>query len=112
MARNTYELNYSRILGYGTVHDVADITMHFGNKGEKVRQLQEKLVYLDLLDPQYVNGAFGNATNEALRTFQLQYNLRPLGWANMATQQKLDEACQEKYENTPDNWIVGSEDDG
>ena len=112
VARNTYELNYGRILGYGTVHDVADITMHFGNKGEKVRQLQEKLVYLDLLDPQYVNGAFGNATNEALRAFQLEYNLRPLGWANMVTQQKLDEACQEKYENTPDNWIVGSEDDG
>ena len=111
VARNTYELNYSRILGYGTVHDVADITMHFGNKGEKVRQLQEKLAYLGLLDPQYVNGAFGNATNEALRTFQLEYDLRPLGWANMATQKKLDAACQEKYENTPDNWIVESEGD-
>ena len=100
-----------RILGYGTVHDAADITMHFGNKGEKVRQLQEKLAYLGLLDPQYVNGAFGNATNEALRTFQLEYDLRPLGWANMLTQKKLDDACQEKYENTPDNWIVESEGD-
>ena len=52
VARNTYSLLDGRILGYGTVHDVADITMHFGNRGEKVRQLQEKLVYLGLLQLQ------------------------------------------------------------
>lgn len=106
VARNTYELNYSRILGYGTVHDAADITMHFGNQGEKVRQLQEKLVYLGLLDPQYENGVFGNATHDALRSFQLEHDLRPLGLANLSTQRRLDEACQEKYENTPSTWIV------
>ena len=111
VARNVYELNYGRILGYGTVHDVADITMHFGNKGEKVRQLQEKLVYLNFLEPQYVNGFFGNATNAALRAFQLEKGLRPLGWANMTTQQQLDKACQAKYESDPDNWVVVSEDD-
>ena len=111
VARNVYELNKGGILGYGTVHDVADITMHFGNKGEKVRQLQEKLVYLGLLDEEYVNGVFGNATNAALQAFQAEYGLRPPGWANMATQMKLDEACQEKYENTPESWIVGSEED-
>ena len=74
VARNTYSLLDGRILGYGTVHDVADITMHFGNRGEKVRQLQEKLVYLGLLDPEYVNGTFGNATNKALQAFSGAYN--------------------------------------
>ena len=106
VARNTYELNYGRILGYGTVHDAADITMHFGNKGEKVRQLQEKLIYIGLLDPLYENGTFGNATYDALRTFQLEWDLRPLGLANMSTQRKLDEVCRQKYENTPSTWIV------
>ena len=106
VARNDYELNYGRILGYGTVHDVADITMHFGNKGEKVRQLQEKLIYLGLLDPQYENGVFGNATYDALRAFQLEWDLRPFGWANMSTQKKLDDVCQEKYESTPSTWLV------
>ena len=106
VARDTYDLNYSRILGYGTVHDVADITMQFGNRGEKVRQLQEKLVYIGFLDPQYENGFFGNATHDALRAFQLEYSLRPLGLANMATQQKLDEVCQQKYENDPATWTV------
>ena len=106
VARNNYDLNYPRILGYGTVHDVADITMHFGNKGEKVRQLQEKLIYLGLLDQQYETGTFGNATYDALREFQLEWNLRPLGLANMSTQKKLDEACQEKYESMPSTWLV------
>ena len=85
--------------------------MHFGNRGEKVRQLQEKLVYLGLLDPQYVNGIFGNATNTALRSFQLEKGLRPLGWANMATQQQLDEACQAKYESDPESWVVESDEE-
>ncbi|MBR3429921.1 MAG: peptidoglycan-binding protein [Clostridia bacterium] len=109
VARDVYDVNYSRILGYGTVHDVADITMQFGNKGEKVRQLQEKLIYLGYLDPQYETGTFGNATHEALRAFQLEYRLRPLGLANMSTQQKLDEICQIKYENDPATWTVSED---
>ena len=109
--RNSYEINEGRILGYGTVHDVADLTIHFGNKGEKVRQLQEKLVYLDLLDPEYVNGVFGNATNKALQAFQLERGLRPLGWANMSTTKALDEACQQKFEDTPASWVVSEDDD-
>ena len=106
VARNVYELNYSRILGYGTVHDVADITMHLGNKGEKVRQLQSKLIYLGLLEPQYETGSFGSATHQALRAFQQEHGLSAHGWANMVTQQLLDEACQEKYISTPSTWIV------
>ena len=109
VARNTYSLLDGRILGYGTVHDVADITMHFGNRGEKVRQLQEKLVYLGLLDPEYVNGTFGNATNKALQAFQQERNLRPLGWATLSTQQQLDAACQAKYEADPASWVVSDE---
>ena len=109
VARDTYELNYSRILGYGTVHDVADIILRFGNKGEKVRQLQEKLVYLGFLDPQYVNGTFGNATVEAVRAFQSSRGLQKYGLANMATQYALDEAVEEKYMNDPSTWTVSDD---
>ena len=106
VARNAFDLNYSRILGYGTVHDVADITMHLGNKGEKVRQLQEKLIYLGLLDPEYETGVFGTATHQAVRDFQISQGLSAHGWANMATQQKLDEAWEKKYYSTPSTWVV------
>ena len=110
VARDVYDLNYSRILGYGTVHDVADITMSAGNRGEKVRQLQEKLAYLDLLDPQYVTGTFGNATIQALYAFQRGHGLRT-GIANLDTQLKLDEAVQAKRESDPSTWTVSDDED-
>jgi hypothetical protein len=110
VARDVYDLNYSRILGYGTVHDVADITMSAGNRGEKVRQLQEKLAYLDLLDPQYVTGTFGNATIQALYAFQRGHDLRT-GIANLDTQLKLDEAVQAKRESDPSTWTVSDDED-
>ena len=106
VARDTYDLNYSRILGYGTVHDVADITMHYGNRGEKVRQLQEKLIYLGLLDPQVENGVYGNRTLDAVRAFQASAGLNASGFANRVTQQQLDESCLLKYEADPATWTV------
>ena len=109
VARDTYDLNYSRILGYGTVHDVADIVMRFGNKGEKVRRLQEKLAYLGFLDPQYITGTYGNATVEAVRSFQSSHSLQKYGLANMATQFALDEAVEEKYMNDPSTWTVAED---
>ena len=110
VARDVYDLNYSRILGYGTVHDVADITMHYGNRGEKVRQLQEKLIYLGYLDPQYENGTYGNQTLDAVRAFQASAGLSATGFANRVTQQQPDEACLIKYEADPSTWTVTDDD--
>jgi len=110
VARDVYELNYSRILGYGTVHDVADITMHFGNEGEKVRQLQEKLVYLGYLDPVYETGHFGNMTLSAVQAFQSAHRLRASGIANIETQLRLDEAVEWKIDQDPLTWTVVDED--
>ena len=106
VARDVYDLNYSRILGYGTVHDVAEITMHFGNRGEKVRQLQEKLVYLKYLDPEYQNGTFGNATHDAVKAFQQANGLSPSGIANLSTQLKLEEVYRYTFDRDPDIWTV------
>ena len=106
VARDVYDLNYGRILGYGTVHDAADITMHYGNRGEKVRQLQEKLIYVGLMDPQDQNGVYGSRTAAAVRGFQVSAGLSATGFANMTTQQALDEACLQKYENDPATWTV------
>ena len=111
VARDVYDLNYSRILGYGTVSDVADITMSFGNTWEKVRQLQEKLIYLNYLEPGYGNGTFGNATLDALRLFQTDHGIRPTGIANIRTQKKLDEEGDLKIFSDPDTWTVVDEDD-
>jgi len=109
--RAVYDLTYNRILGYGTVHDVADTTMRFGNGGEKVRILQEKLAYLGYLTADKVDGAYGQGTADAVKAFQTQNGLKPLGIANMATQYKLDEAIEIAIDNDPETWTVIDEDD-
>ena len=114
VARDEYDLNYSRILGYGTVHDVADITMQYGCKGKKVRELQEKLAYLGLLAEEHVTGTFGTATLESIR--QLQQNpdnhLKVSGIANISTQQRLNELFETKRDLDPNTWqVIDSDDD-
>lgn len=109
VARAVYELNDPSILGYGTVHDVADITMRFGNEGEKVRRLQEKLSYLGYLDPSLVTGRFGDATAAAVSAFQASRGLAAGGIANMKTQQLLETEYADRYLNDPEIWSVVDE---
>ena len=110
VARNAYDLNSQNILGYGTVHDVADITMTFGNQGEKVRQLQEKLAYLGFLDPSLVSGRYGDSTVDAVRDYQTYAGLRQNGIANISTQLKLNDEYAVRYQNDPAVWTVTDED--
>ena len=110
VARNTYDLNSPGILGYGTVHDVADITMSFGNQGEKVRQLQEKLSYLGFLDPALVSGRYGEGTVEAVRDYQTYAGLKQNGIANRDTQLILDSEYTARYQSDPEIWTVIDED--
>ena len=107
--RNTYSLTYTRILGYGTVHDVADWTMRSGNSGEKVRQLQEMLVTLGYLNREDVDGSFGSRTVNAVQAFQAEMGLRASGIANMETQQLLAQAVTDAIRDDPTNWIVVDE---
>ncbi len=111
VARDVYDLNFSRILGYGTVHDAADISMHPGNRGEKVRQLQEKLIYIGYLVKDGMNGIYDSATTEAVRAFQLDNALRISGYANIATQLLLDEIVAAKRDLDPKTWQVIDDED-
>ena len=110
VSRGTYSIHDASILGYGTVHDVMDITMHFGNTGEKVRHLQEKLIYLGYLGAEYETGHFGNATADAVRAFQKEQSQRPSGIANISMQLALDEAVEAKVNSDPLTWTVVDED--
>lgn len=111
VTRNVYALTSSQILGFGTVHDLVDITMRFGNEGQKVRQLQQKLVRLGYLEEAYITGHFGNATADALRRFQTDAGLRPNALANIDTQLLLDEKIKERDYNDPTLWMVVEDED-
>jgi len=111
VARNTYSLTNSQILGFGTVHDLADITMRYGNSGVKVRQLQENLSYLGYLEENYVTGSFGAGTASAVRAFQLAHNLHPNSIANQETQLLLQQEVELKRDKDPATWTVIDEDE-
>ncbi len=111
VSRNVYSLSNTQILGYGTVHDLADITMRFGNSGEKVRQLQESLSYLGYLESRFVTGDFGNATAAAVRAFQTGHGLRATSIANMETQLRLQDEVDQKRDRDPQTWAVVDEDE-
>ena len=104
--RNVYDLTYTRILGFGTVHDAMDITMRSGNSGVKVKQLQEKLCYLGYLSPEKVDGVYGSGTIEAIRAFQTDKGLKVHGIANIATQTALNKAYDVAIDNDPATWLV------
>ena len=111
VARNVYSLYEPRILGYGTVHDMADITMRYGNSGEKVRQMQDTLAYLGYLESRFVTGNFGNATVAAVRSFQNRHGLKGNAVANLETQRRMQEEAERKRDQDPATWTVVDEDE-
>lgn len=111
VARVTYSSNDKKILGYGTVHDVADWTMRLGNSGKKVTELQEKLIYLGYLEAGKADGHYGSATQDAINRYQVAHGLKVLGIANIETQTLINRQCDEKKYADPDAWSVVEEDD-
>ena len=104
--RATYDLTYSRILGYGTVHDVCDWTIRGGNSGQKVLQLQQKLIRLGYLDPGSADGVYGGATAQAIRDFQARNDLKVNGIANITTQTLIDQYIRFDALYSPESWAV------
>ncbi len=111
VARNSYALNDGRILGYGTVHDVADWTMRLGNTGAKVTELQNKLIYLGLMAQGSADGHFGAATQNAIFAYQKAHGLKELGIANIQTQTLINQEYDQKRYADPDMWQVADDDD-
>lgn len=88
--RNVYPLDGWSILGYGTVHDLADITLRFGCDGEKVLALQRELAAAGLLESQYTTGRYGAITTDAVKALQQQSGILETGVANLETRLALD----------------------
>lgn len=108
--RQEYALTYTRILGFGTVHDVMDITMRSGCTGVKVQALQDKLSYLGYLSPDKADGVYGTATVQAITDFQAANQLKTYGIANITTQTLLNELYETALFNDPASWLIDDED--
>ena len=94
--RNDYALDSWRILGYGTVYDLADWTLKFGHSGPKVKALQEELVSAGLLEEKYTTGKFGAITQDCIKAVQRQYGILETGIANLETRAALRRMAAQK----------------
>ena len=94
--RNDYALDSWRILGYGTVYDLADWTLKFGHSGPKVKALQEELVSAGLLEGKYTTGKFGAITQDCIKAVQRQYGILETGIANLETRAALRRMAAQK----------------
>ena len=104
--RAVYPLETRLVLGYGTVHDVADVNMRSGNKGEKVRALQEKLCLLGYLEESKVDGVYGSGTVSAVKAFQgVMAEKKQTGIAELKTQAAIDAAVV-KWEDDHQSYLV------
>jgi hypothetical protein len=87
--RNDYAIDYWRILGYGTVYDLADMTLKFGHSGPKVTELQKELVQAGLLEERYTTGKYGAITTDCVKAVQRRAGIQETGIANLETRMAL-----------------------
>lgn len=106
VARAHYDLTDWRIQGYGTVRDLADIVLRMGVKGEKVRQLQQKLADIALLGADQVSGNYNQKTSDAVKAFQYEMGMPTTGIANQVTQLRLDEYLAQYKAEHSEFWTV------
>ena len=107
--RSSHVLTDWRVMGYGTVRDVAGLVMKSGDTGVKVLALQQKLHALGYLDEKNVVGTYGSATAQAVKDFQAATDKVPTGIANRHTQLKIDELYWQLYWQTDDNFLIHQE---
>ena len=106
VVQNSYPLDYWAILGYGTVNDVADIVMRFGNKGAKVEALQKDLSDAGFFPAgQKITGQYGAITERCVKAVQRQMGAVETGIADHATQLYLKRLVYEQSADNPDNWV-------
>ncbi len=87
--RAAYPLTDWRIMGYGTVHDVADLVLRMGNNGLKVKALQERLILVGLMEEGGETALYNQRTSDAVKVFQQMHGLTATGIANHQTQRAL-----------------------
>lgn len=105
--RNSYYLNNSQVLGFGTCQDEVGTTMRGGNRGDKVLELQKDLHALGFLAEKHLTGTYGGNTKSAVANFQRTMEGKSAtGIADLETQVAIWNAVQELEFNTPDTWLV------
>lgn len=106
VVRNSYPLDYWAILGYGTVHDVADSVLRFGNQGPRVTELQKSLYAAGFFPVnQKFTEKYGAITENGVKELQRQMGVPETGIADYAVQMELKRLVAGMSPDNPDNWV-------
>lgn len=82
-------------------------TLQLGIRDDEVKTLQEFLKqYSDIYPEGLVTGYFGSLTENAVKKFQIKYNIESVGIVGPKTRQKLNELAFAKPEIKPEEKIV------
>lgn len=106
--RNRYRLSHSQVLGFGMPEDRIDTTIRYGNRSQKVLELQQSLHLIGMLEERHLTGTCGANTKQALIRFQTECmeGKTPTGIADRETQQAIADRVYELIYNSPDTWLV------
>lgn len=107
--RSTHVLSDWRVLGYGTVHDLADTTLQGSCSGTEVTEVQKKLQYLGYLETEYVTGTYGPSTVVAMHNFQSDHGILSTGITGRDTSAALYTAYREAFWLDDNNFTVRAE---
>lgn len=70
---------------------ILSLSLSRGSTGERVRKLQENLAKDSSVYPEgLVTGTFGPLTEQAVRRFQIKYNIDPVGQVGPITKAKIE----------------------
>jgi len=106
VVRSSYPIDYWAILGYGTVNDVADLVMRFGNSGPKVTELQKALYAAGFFPAnQKFTEKYGAITENGVKELQRQMGVPDTGIADYAVQMELRRLAAGMSPDNPDNWV-------
>ena len=109
VARASYAVDDWRILGYGTVRDLAGVSMRMGHTSLKVKAVQEKLHLIGLLFQEDITGFYSQRTADALKEFQSMAMIKNNGIANQMTQLALDDYADRWLMEHNELWLVQDE---
>ena len=98
--------NYSGPTPNSTNTSVLDTILNIGDRGQQVKQLQEKLIKLGFSCGDHgADGDFGDGTYRAVRAFQKKYGLGEDGIAGNQTLAAIDKAISQMSEAPKKNLV-------
>ena len=90
--RNRYRLSNSQVLGFGLCEDIADTTIRYGCRGDKVKQLQEDLHFIGMVEGFFQGGGHTVDIGDEHDFRHQKMSLSLISWSSFSKKASMKEA--------------------